>query len=943
MQLSFVTRYIFIFATLLITALVCTSAVFWVQLKDFNHRVETARASALQTELATQFKRENTAFARLIAAQIAPSLAHKDFAKIHQILAPVIHAKSLDFLSLYDRNNQLVYNGYSAEPRQKQRQKMVQTDAIPGSAVATGRLAHGFQVVVPVPWNQQPIGTLVVGFTGKIPAPLASRIASNWHQSAKEFQNKSIKALLLPLMLLSVVGTLLVWYLTRRWIRPINKMLAGIQRHLHPANHPHKPTLHQHEELQCLEKAVAFLSLDSKKMADTREFLERILDHMREALFVLDQEQKICFANRSACQLTGCAPAQLIGKPFFDLIAPLDTPIEFAKESDGYQQAQIRRHKGDYIPVALRWNRSDRGEIICMAEDISEQLHQDKERRLAAKVFENSSEGIVITDPTGTILTSNPATTRIVGYRPNELHGESLSNLFAEQNRITLAEIFTLLEQKDRWEGEIWIRCKENSIEPFWLTITLIRDAQGRITHYAVILLNLSDKKEAEKTIYQLAYFDPLTQLPNRLLFQDRLQQALLVAEREGLKVAVLFLDLDRFKIINDSRGHAAGDALLQAVAKRLQSCIRREDTLARLGGDEFAVILGPIKHPQEAAVVAEKLLATLAHAFAIEGYQCFTSASIGISLFPDDAANCEQLLKHADSAMYHAKNKGRHRFHFFTRELNAVIAEQAALEHDLHQAMERKELQLYYQPQWHIQTGRIIGIEALLRWHHPRRGWIPPKIFIPLAEDCGLFDYLGEWVLRSACRQMTRWRKDTGMNCSIAVNISARQFHNPELAEKIEVILNETGLPPHNLDLELTETVLMEDVSEVMATLQRLHDLQVRLTIDDFGTGHSSLNNLKRFHLHRLKIDRCFIAHLTDNPNDAAIVETIIALGHNLGMSVLAEGVETLAQADFLKQRGCLLGQGWLFSRPLEADQIGEMLRQYGNAYSMTANQPCK
>ncbi len=931
MQLSFVTRYIFIFATLLITALACISAVFWIQLKDFNHRAETARASSLQTELATQFKRENAALARLIATQIAPSLAQRDFAKIHQILEPVIQAKSLDFLSLYDLDNQLVYNGYSLEPTPKQRPK----EPIAPSTLATGQEEHGFQVVAPILWDQQPIGTLVVGFTGKTPAPIASRIESNWHQLAKEFQNKSIKGLLLPLIVLSVIGILLVWYLTRQWIRPINKMLVRIQRHLHPEDN--------RDELGCLEKSMAFLSLDLKKVADTRDFLERILDHMREALFVLDREQKICFANRSACQLTGCAPAELIGKPFLDRIAPLDTPIEFAKESDGCQQAQIRRQKGDYLPVALRWNRSDKGEIICIAEDISEQLRQDKERRLAAKVFENSSEGIVITDPAGTILTSNPATTRIVGYRPNELHGESLSNLFADQNRITLAEIFTIVEKKDRWEGEIWMRCKENSIEPFWLTITLIRDGHGRITHYAVILLNLSDKKAAEKTIYQLAYFDPLTQLPNRLLFQDRLQQALLVAEREGLKVAVLFLDLDRFKIINDSRGHAAGDALLQAVAKRLQGCVRREDTLARLGGDEFAVILGPIKHPEEAAVVAEKLLATLAQAFAVEGYQCFTSASIGISLFPDDATNCEQLLKHADSAMYHAKNKGRHRFHFFTRELNAVIAEQAALEHDLRQAMERKELQLYYQPQWHLQTGRIIGIEALLRWHHPRRGWIPPKIFIPLAEDCGLFDHLGEWALRSACRQMARWLEDTGMNCSIAVNISARQFHNPALAKKIEAILNETGLPSHHLDLELTETVLMEDISEVMATLQRMHELQVRLTIDDFGTGHSSLNNLKRFRLHRLKIDRCFIAHLTDNPNDAAIVETIIALGQNLGMSVLAEGVETLAQADFLKQRGCLLGQGWLFSRPLEASQIGELLRQYGNAYSMPTNQPCK
>ncbi len=940
MQLSFGTRYILTISILLMTVLIGISTVFWLQFEDFKHRVETAQISFLQTELATQSRRENTAFAQLIADQIAAALAQKDITKLRQTLAPIVHSKGLYFLSVYDHNNRLIYQALNT---QDQNQKTTPTTV---GQISEGTTAPGhneFQVVAPIIRDQRGVGKLLVGFSETTQASVIPHIQNLWNQLADHFQSNELQTMALAIMGLTVFGTWLIWWLTRRRISSINKRLTCTLQQLNPINKIHGQTISQKSGLSHLEKVVDLLPLNSRKMAEPKEFFKRILDHMKEALFVLDKELNIRFANHSAGQMCGCPPEALMGKSFFQVIKMSDTYYDLFNVSNNRREVHIRRQHGNHLPVALRWNQSNRGEIICIAEDITEQLRQEKERRLAAKVFENSAEGIVITDPAGTILTSNPATTRTVGYRADELRGRSLESLFAEQNRITLSELFSILERKDRWEGELWLRCKENSVEPFWLTITLIRDNHGRITHYAVILLNLSERKEAEKTIYQLAYFDPLTRLPNRRLFQDRLQQALLVAQREDLKVAVLFLDLDRFKIINDSRGHAAGDMLLQAVAKRLQSCIRREDTLARLGGDEFAVILGQIKHPDEAAVVAEKLLAALSQAFAVEGNQCFTSASIGISLFPDDASNCEQLLKHADSAMYHAKRKGRNRFQFFTRELNAVIAEQVALEHDLRQAIERNELQLYYQPQWHLQTGRIIGIEALLRWHHPRRGWIPPKIFIPLAEECGLFDYLGEWVLRGACRQMAKWQKATGMNCSIAVNISARQFHNPALAEKIEVILHETGLPSQNLELELTETVLMEDISEVMATLQRMHDLQVRLTIDDFGTGHSSLNNLKRFRLHRLKIDRCFIAHTTDNPSDAAIVETIISLGQNLDMSVLAEGVETLAQADFLKQRGCLLAQGWLFARPLEAGQLEDMLRQYGNAYSLTASQPCK
>lgn len=439
----------------------------------------------------------------------------------------------------------------------------------------------------------------------------------------------------------------------------------------------------------------------------------------------------------------------------------------------------------------------------------------------------------------------------------------------------------------------------------------------------------VSGLEQARRLGMHLAHHDTLTDLPNRILFRSRLAQLIAQARRSMRSLAVLFLDLDRFKYINDTLGHDVGDVLLQAVGKRLEGCIRESDTIARRGGDEFTVILDGIRRGQDAAAVARKILDALSHPFAIEGHELFVGASIGISLFPADGADVETLIKHADIAMYRAKARGGNHFQFFLPEMNGRALERLELESSLRLALDRDEFVLHYQPQLDIASGRVCGVEALIRWEHPEMGRIYPDAFISLAEETGLIHAMGDWVLREAVRQNRAWQ-DEGLDpICMAVNFSARQFQFKQPVKRVAEVLNDAGLDPNYLDLELTESVVMKDASLAIEVLGQMRELGVEISIDDFGMGYSSLSYLKRFPITRLKIDRSFITNLLVDPKDAAITDAIIGIAHSLGIQAVAEGVEDFDQLERLRGPGCDQMQGYLFSKPLPADEITQLLRE--------------
>jgi len=548
--------------------------------------------------------------------------------------------------------------------------------------------------------------------------------------------------------------------------------------------------------------------------------------------------------------------------------------------------------------------------------------------RVWAKVFESGTEAMLITDPASRIIEVNDTFTRITGYTRDEAVGQTPRLLNSGHHDAAFYRaMWESLTRTGAWAGEIWNRRKDGSVYPEWLSITAAHDENGQITNYVSAFSDISERKAYEVRLRHLAEYDPLTKLPNRTLLRDRLTHAIGLAARKGGKIAELFLDLDRFKNINDSLGHAIGDQMLIEAARRLRSAVRGSDTVSRLGGDEFVLLLTELETPDHAAHVAEKLLQVVAEPFSLEGHELNVTPSIGIALFPEDGADPDALLKNADTAMYHAKENGRNNFQFFAPAMNVRVSEHLALENSLRQALTRNELALHYQPQFDLASGRLIGYEALMRWHSPTLGTVPPGKFIPIAEESGLIQPLGQWALNEACRQNAQWRADGLPVQPVAVNLSAVQFRHGNIVALIEQALRNSGLPPALLEVEVTESVLMEDIEQVAQTLQRIKRLGITLAIDDFGTGYSSLSYLKRIRFDKLKIDRSFINGLPDAADNAALTVAIIGMAANLGLGTIAEGVETEAQRDFLRRHGCRQVQGYLYARPLDAAALAERL----------------
>jgi len=549
----------------------------------------------------------------------------------------------------------------------------------------------------------------------------------------------------------------------------------------------------------------------------------------------------------------------------------------------------------------------------------------DQERlRQAAVVFDCTREGVLVSDHNGVIVHVNPALVKITGYAPEEVLGQR-PNMFKSGHHGPefYQAVFESLEKTGEWHGEIWNRRKSGEIYPQWQTIRAVRDNKDQITHYVAVFSDISAIKNTQSELMRLAHHDPLTDLPNRLLFTDRAEQALAYAQRHKSGCALLMIDLDHFKIINDSMGHNVGDLLLKAVGERLTAVFGKGFTVARLGGDEFAVLVENCTQVAQAAGFAQQVLEVMKGAFILETHQLFISASVGISLYPNDALNAEQLLRNADSALFKAKSAGREGYALYTEELTAHAQYRIEVASDLRRALEQQELRVYFQPVHDLTTSRMVGVEALVRWQHPQRGLVAPGEFIPIAERTGLIAEIDAWVLEQACWQMCQWQA-AGVDLSfVAVNISSRLFARPELYQLVSTVLADTGLNPALLELEVTESAVMDNSEVALEQMHRLRELGLRLAIDDFGTGFSSLLRLKRLPVQKLKIDQGFVAGLPGDDDDVAIVRAVIALAQSMGMQVHAEGIEYVEQAQFLLDHHCDLGQGYWFGRPMPARDL--------------------
>ncbi|MES9872031.1 MAG: EAL domain-containing protein [Candidatus Sedimenticola sp. 6PFRAG7] len=567
--------------------------------------------------------------------------------------------------------------------------------------------------------------------------------------------------------------------------------------------------------------------------------------------------------------------------------------------------------------------------LIAKSSIEERQQIQDK-LSLAGEVIEYTPDAVIITDARGTILAANPAFYKHTGHSKDEIENQPVGILKSgHHDKEYYADILDQLKTLGSWQGEVWNRQKNGEILPEWLSISAVRSADGTVTNYIGVYTDIARQKQIQERIHRLAYYDMLTGLPNRQLFHDRLEQAVNYAGRYSHHMALFFMDLDRFKNINDTLGHATGDKVLGLAAQRLQGCLRNVDTLGRMGGDEFLIILQELKEDFDSVLVAEKILRTFKEPLQLDGHELFLTPSIGVALFPRDGDNPSDLLKHADAAMYRAKSLGGNNFQFFSSEMAEPFKWNLAVENALRQGAEQNAIKLLYQPQFDLQTGAIIGLEALSRWHHPELGSVSPENFIKVAENTGLIHKLGLQTLHNACKQLELWEQSGIEGLTLAVNVSTVQLKQRDFIEHVAQILDSTKTPHNRLELELTETSLMENAEFMEMALEELSNLGLQIAVDDFGTGYSSLSYLKKLPIDRLKIDKSFIDDLPDSSNDAAICCAIIALGHSLNLRVLAEGVETEPQMEFLRKENCDEMQGYLLGKPVTGEEVIEMIRQ--------------
>ena len=699
----------------------------------------------------------------------------------------------------------------------------------------------------------------------------------------------------------------------------------------------HELQVHQIElEMQNEELQSAYGRLDA-----LRADLDDLYQLAPVGYITLRPDGLILQANATAAAMLGITPGRLAGARFYRFVVPEDQEIYFAhrrhlKKNGQHAQCELRIQTKNVERRDIRLDSlpksDDSGRVVAYRttlSDITDLKRTERSLKVAASVVGATGEAVAITDPDGNIVKVNPAFLGLTGVEDKHAVGHALFGFVDDLSAEKLRSVWRALQKNGRWAGELRMRGRGGEFVPVWASLSAVKDNNDLMVHVAAILTDMTEHKEAEKLLYRQANYDAVTGLPNRSLFAERLGQTTRQAHRNKRTVALLFLDLDRFKQVNDSLGHAAGDELLAQVAKRLQHCIRGNDTLARVGGDEFALILTDLTDAQNAAMVAEKAIEQLSAPFTISGVEVHAGASIGIALYPQNARDLDILRQYADIAMYEAKQAGRNTFRFFSRAMTDKAIAHLQIENELRGALKNGDFRMAYQPVFRLRTNELLGVESLLRWNHPTHGLLAAERFLSVAEDCGLIRDLGEWAMATACHDARVWCRATGLRqISICTNVSGHQLNTPLAYARLRHSIDRCRQGPVDLVLEITETVAMDTVHEIRERLQTIRGSGIRLAMDDFGKGYSSLGTLKDLPFDIIKIDKSFVQDLAEN-RPSPLVDAIIAMAHGLGLLVIAEGVESEQQMNILESKGCDAAQGFYLGSPMDARALEALLNQ--------------
>lgn len=676
----------------------------------------------------------------------------------------------------------------------------------------------------------------------------------------------------------------------------------------------HESLLSSESRFQELFKAIPNGIILFYKQSTSAGFIIKNLNNSAENIF-----------NKSRHKLTGNTLKQLF-PDYKSKVREIESVMHQVWSDGEIRHYHLINYRGDHISIWLdiEFYRTPGGELVAILQNNTDKEQDRINLELYSSVYQQSKQAIIISDRNNRIISVNDSFTELTGYTEQEIKGHNPRILASGRvQKIVYEEMWGALYSQGYWQGELWDRTKDGRVYPKWISINTIRNKRDEIQFFIGSFSDISDKKAAEQKIQYLAYHDPLTQLCNRFSFEERLGQAISNARLYQREVALLLIDLDHFKDINDSLGHQIGDALLKVVAERLKPLIRESDILARLGGDEFMIALTDLPNHHVLALKAEMIQKRLSESYEVEGQTLFCTPSIGISLYPDDGQTVETLMGQADAAMYHAKAQGRKNCQYFSAEIAQSTSRRLEIGQELHSALEKGEFEIHYQPKIDMVSEKLCGLEALIRWQHPKRGLVSPVEFIPVLEDSGLIEAVGEWVVNEVSRQMAHWTGLGLMGISTAINLSARQLRSSQLTTQIKTALAAFQLPPELLELEVTESVAMDNPEQAVSILSDLNDLGIKIAIDDFGTGYSSLAYLKKLPIQTLKLDRAFVKDIETDSNDAAISAATIALAHNLGLTVVAEGVETKEQQEFLKNHQCDMSQGYLHGRPQTPQEL--------------------